>query len=51
VEEYGFAGNCQRVKRYLQKARPRIAAELGYTPAELARLHRRFEVIPGAQAC
>jgi hypothetical protein len=35
---------------YLQQARPRIAAELGYTPAELARLHRRFEVVPGAQA-
>ena len=39
VAEYGFAGNC-----------PRIAAELGYTAAELARLHRRFEVVPGAQA-
>jgi transposase len=50
VGEYGFAGNYQRVKLYLQEARPRIAAELGYTPAELARLHRRFEVVPGAQA-
>ncbi len=50
VAEYGFAGNYQRVKMYLQEARPRIAAELGYTPAELARLHRRFEVVPGAQA-
>lgn len=50
VGEYGFAGNYQRVKMYLQEARPRIAAELGYTPAELARLHRRFEVVPGAQA-
>jgi len=48
--EYGFAGNYQRVKMYLQEARPRIAAELGYTPSELARLHRRFEVVPGAQA-
>jgi transposase len=48
--DYGFAGNYQRVKMYLQEARPRIAAELGYTPAELARLHRRFEVVPGAQA-
>lgn len=28
----------------------RIAAELGCTPTELARLHRRFEVVPGAQA-
>ena len=50
VEEYGFTGNYQRVKMYLQQARPKIAAELGYTPAELARLHRRFEVVPGAQA-
>ncbi|MEU8364551.1 hypothetical protein AB0C27_51905 [Nonomuraea sp. NPDC048882] len=50
VEEYGFTGNYQRVKLYLQQARPRIAAELGYSPKELARLHRRFEVVPGAQA-
>lgn len=50
VAEYGFTGNYQRVKLYLQEARPRIAAELGYTPGELARLHRRFEVVPGAQA-
>ena len=48
--EYGFTGNYQRVKMYLQEARPRIAAELGYTPGELARLRRRFEVVPGAQA-
>jgi transposase len=50
VESYGFTGNYQRVKLYLQEARPRIAQELGYTPSELARLHRRFEVVPGAQA-
>ncbi|MGP3964467.1 IS21 family transposase [Nonomuraea sp. 3N208] len=50
VEEYGFTGNYQRVKLYLQQARPRIAEELGYSPRELARLHRRFEVVPGAQA-
>ncbi|GAA2612375.1 hypothetical protein SMC26_10035 [Actinomadura fulvescens] len=50
VEEYGFTGNYQRVKLYLQEARPRIAEELGFTPKELARLHRRFEVVPGAQA-
>lgn len=50
VAEYGFTGNYQRVKLYLQEARPRIAAELGYTTSELARLHRRFEVVPGAQA-
>jgi transposase len=50
VEQYGFTGNYQRVKLYLQEARPRIAAELGIGPDELRRLHRRFEVIPGAQA-
>jgi transposase len=50
VGEYGFTGNYQRVKMYVQEARPRIAQELGFTPSELARLHRRFEVIPGAQA-
>ncbi|MEV0901263.1 IS21 family transposase [Actinoplanes sp. NPDC049802] len=50
VEQYGFAGNYQRVKLYLQEARPRIAAELGIGPDQLAGLHRRFEVVPGAQA-
>ncbi|MCE7001984.1 IS21 family transposase [Kibdelosporangium philippinense] len=50
VEQYGFTGNYQRVKLYLQEARPRIAAELGIAPDELGLLHRRFEVIPGAQA-
>jgi len=50
VAEYGFTGNYQRVRMYLQEARPRIAAELGYTPSELARLHRRSGVVPGAQA-
>ncbi|MEV3856958.1 IS21 family transposase [Streptomyces sp. NPDC050095] len=50
VAEYGFTGNYQRVKLYVQQARPRIAEELGITPKELAGLHRRFEVIPGAQA-
>ncbi|GAA3596997.1 hypothetical protein GCM10022295_92130 [Streptomyces osmaniensis] len=35
---------------YLQEARPRIAEELGISPGELAGLHRRFEVVPGAQA-
>lgn len=50
VAEYGFTGNYQRVKLYLQQARPRIAEELGVSPSELARLHRRFEVVPGAQA-
>ncbi len=50
LQEYGFTGNYQRVKLYLQEARPRIAEELGIAPDELAGLHRRFEVIPGAQA-
>ncbi|MFD8634778.1 IS21 family transposase [Streptomyces sp. NPDC059533] len=50
VAEYGFAGTYQRVKLYMQEARPRIAQELGISPGELAGLHRRFEVVPGAQA-
>ncbi|QMU67256.1 IS21 family transposase [Streptacidiphilus sp. P02-A3a] len=50
AQEYGFAINYQRVKIYLQEARPRIAGELGINPGELAGLHRRFEVVPGAQA-
>jgi transposase len=50
VEQYGFTGNYQRVKLYLQEARPRIAAELEIAPDQLAGLHRRFEVVPGAQA-
>jgi transposase len=50
VDQYGFTGDYQRVKIYLQQARPRIAAELGISPDQLAGLHRRFEVIPGAQA-
>ncbi|CAM5416357.1 hypothetical protein STENM327S_09441 [Streptomyces tendae] len=50
VEDYGVTINYQRVKLYLQEARPRIADELGISPGELAGLHRRFEVVPGAQA-
>ncbi|MER5556126.1 IS21 family transposase [Streptomyces sp. NPDC002793] len=50
AREYGFMGNYQRVKLYVQEARPRVAEELGITPRELAGMHRRFEVIPGAQA-
>ena len=50
AREYGFTGNYQRVKLYVQTARPRVAEELGITPQELAGMHRRFEVIPGAQA-
>jgi len=48
--EYGFTANYQRTKLYVQEARPRIAEELGISPKELAGMHRRFEVIPGAQA-
>ncbi|WP_435852974.1 IS21 family transposase, partial [Streptomyces vietnamensis] len=50
VAEYGFTGNYQRVKLYVQQARPRIAEELGITPKELVGMHRRFEIVPGAQA-
>ncbi len=46
VAEYGFTGSYQRIKMYLQEARPRIAEELGISPSELAGLHRRFEVVP-----
>jgi transposase len=51
VAEYGFTGSYQRVKVFLAEARPRIAAELaGGEENPLAGLHRRFEVVPGAQA-
>ena len=50
VQDYGVSINYQRVKLYLQEARPRIAEELGIIPGELTGLHRRFEVVPGAQA-
>jgi transposase len=50
VQEYGVSINYQRVKLYLQEARPRIAEEVGIGPGELAGLHRRFEVVPGTQA-
>ncbi|WP_443047441.1 IS21 family transposase [Streptomyces sp. KMM 9044] len=50
VEQYGFPHHYQRVKMYVRQARPRVAEELGFTPRELAKLHRRFEVVPGAQA-
>jgi hypothetical protein len=51
VAEYGFTGHYQRVKMHLAEARPRIAAELGlFDENSLVGLHRRFEVVPGAQA-
>jgi transposase len=51
VTQHGFTGSYQRVKMFLAEARPRIAA--GLTEADenpLTGLHRRFEVVPGAQA-
>jgi transposase len=51
VAEHGFTGHYQRVKMFLAEARPMIAAELAETDEnQLTGLHRRFEVIPGAQA-
>jgi transposase len=51
VDQHGFTGNYQRVKMFLAEARPRIAAELEVTDENpLTGLHRRFEVVPGAQA-
>jgi transposase len=50
VAEYGFTGHYQRVKMFLAEARPRIAAELVEADGPPAGLHRRFEVVPGAQA-
>lgn len=50
VAEYGFTGSYQRVKVYVAEARPRIAAELAEADENpLHGLHRRFEVVPGAQ--
>src|SRR4029453_1388447 len=49
--EYGFTGHYQRVKMFLAEARPRIATELADRDENPLRgLHRRFEVVPGAQA-
>lgn len=51
VAEHGFTGSYQRVKMFLAQARPRIAAELFEADENPLRgLHRRFEVVPGAQA-
>ncbi len=43
VADHGFVGSYQRVKLYVAEARERLWPE----PPEL---HRRFEVLPGAQA-
>ncbi len=51
VDQHGFTGSYQRVKMFLAEARPRIAAELAEADENpLTGLHRRFEVVPGAQA-
>lgn len=51
VADHGFIGHYQRVKVFCAEARPRIAAELAEADENhLQGLHRRFEVVPGAQA-
>jgi transposase len=51
VAEHGFTGSYQRVKMFLAEARPRIAADLAVEDENpLTGLHRRFEVVAGAQA-
>lgn len=51
VAEHGFEGHYQRVKMFCAQARPRIIAELAEGDENLLTgLHRRFEVVPGAQA-
>lgn len=51
VALHGFTGSYQRTKVFIARARPRIAAELaGGDESPLRGLHRRFEVVPGAQA-
>jgi transposase len=50
VAMHQFCGHYQRVKMFVAEARPRIAAELELEDDNpLTGLHRRFEVIPGAQ--
>jgi len=49
VAEYGFDGHYQRVKMYVAEARQRLARE-NDTESGLRGLHRRFEVVAGAQA-
>jgi transposase len=46
VAEHGFTGHYQRVKVYVREARARVAA----ADPEPVGFHRRFEVLPGAQA-
>ena len=49
VAEHGFDGHYQRVKLYVAQARQRLATQ-NATESGLHGLHRRFEVIAGAQA-
>jgi transposase len=48
--EHGYDSTYQRVKLYVAEVRPAIAAEQAGDADPLAGLHRRFEVVPGAQA-
>lgn len=43
--EYGFTGNYQRVKLYVQDARPRIAEELAYRPTSKGRVERQVPIV------
>jgi transposase len=49
VADHGFDGHYQRIKLYVAEARPRLAKE-GEVESGLHGLHRRFEVVAGAQA-
>ena len=49
VAEHGFDGHYQRVKLYVAQARERIARD-DDAEESLSGLHRRFEVVAGAQA-
>lgn len=48
VAERGFTSTYQRVKEYVRERRPQIWAELDIDDG--ASMHRRFEVLAGAQA-
>ena len=51
VADHGFTGHYQRVKMHLAQVRPLIEDELFATDENNLRgLHRRFEVLAGAQA-
>jgi hypothetical protein len=49
VAEHGFTGHYQRIKLYVAEARQRLARE-SEGDERLSGLHRRFEVVAGAQA-